>query len=395
VLRLAAAAAVAAVIALPQPAAAAVPLPDNDPFYAVPSDIAQLPNGSVLKSRQIAVNAYSIPLPVKAWQLQYKSLDSRNQPTADVTTVMVPLAPWLGKGPRPLLSYQTAEDGVGTKCAPSYALRAGLVAGPTNSALEAGLMALALQRGWAVAAPDYEGPHSTFLGAGQSAHGVLDGLRAALTKFPSNTPVGMIGYSGGAFATSVAAQTQPSYAPELTIAGVALGGVPADIEATTKSFDITPLGGAIIIGVIGLDRAHPDANLKSVLNDKGKQAYAASAKDCINDAVLRHPGAKITDFSNPGAFDLPWVKKLMRDNSPLGLTGVPSAPVYDYHAILDELAPIGPDRQLVARFCAAGLKVQHVEHVLAEHVTETVTAAPGALQYLSDRFARIPPPSTC
>lgn len=36
--------------------------------------------------------------------------DHRGRPSATVTTVLVPDTPWEGEGPRPLLSYQTAED---------------------------------------------------------------------------------------------------------------------------------------------------------------------------------------------------------------------------------------------------------------------------------------------
>jgi hypothetical protein len=85
---------------------------------------------------------------------------------------------------------------------------------------------------------------------------------------------------------------------------------------------------------------------------------------------------------------------LLRDSSPLGRPGTPSAPVYDYHATQDELAPIGPDRELMARYCAAGVPVQHVEFP-GEHLSEVAVGAPGALSYLGDRFAGLPAPSNC
>src|ERR1700685_3170764 len=102
-------------------AAGQVPPPHSDPFYAVPSGIAGLPNGTILKSRSVSVAAYGVPLSVHAWQVQYKAKDANNKRTAMVTTVMVPTSAWTGSGPRPLVSYQTAEDGADQKCAASYA----------------------------------------------------------------------------------------------------------------------------------------------------------------------------------------------------------------------------------------------------------------------------------
>src|ERR1700738_2015824 len=65
----------AACLVLSAPTAAtAVPLPDQDPFYAVPTHIAGLANGAILKSRRVSASAYSLPLPANAWQVQYKSL---------------------------------------------------------------------------------------------------------------------------------------------------------------------------------------------------------------------------------------------------------------------------------------------------------------------------------
>jgi hypothetical protein len=47
------------------------------------------------------------------------------------------------------------------------------------------------------------------------------------------------------------------------------------------------------------------------------------------------------------------------------------------------------------RYCAAGAVVEHVEHLLAEHISETVTGAPGALAFFSQRFANQAPKNTC
>ena len=380
-----------------------VPLPEDDPFYSVPKQrkLAGKPSGAVLASREVEVNSNDIPIPATAWQIKYRTIDVHGRPSAYVATVMIPDAAWTGSGPRPLVSYQTAEDGVGSKCSPSYGLRAGSEAGGSNSANEANLMRQALARGWAVVAPDYEGPRSEFLGAKGEARGVIDGVRAALRFGPAGfeagkTPVGLWGYSGGALASTLAAQLQPRYAPNLQFDGVALGGTPADIEATMQAFSGGPAGGAIAVGLVGADRSYPRFNIPQYLNAFGRQALADSRSDCIGDAVARYPGARFEDFaSDPGVIDLPAVQRLFRKMSPLWFRGEPAAPVYEYHAVADELAPIGPARLLVQRFCDAGVRVQQVEDYTSEHVSLVASGAPGAMDSLAARFAGEPAPSTC
>jgi Secretory lipase len=390
----------AAMIALQPASAVSVTPPTQDPFYSVPAGLAGLPNGTVLASRPVNASFYSLPMPATAWQVKYKTLDNQNQPTADVTTVLVPLAPWLGPGPRPLLSYQVAEDGVGLDCSPSYALQTGLPSLGSNSELETGLIALALLQGWAVTVPDYEGPSSAFLGATGEAHGVLDAIRATRSFGPARVspaaPVGMWGYSGGAFATSVAAQLQPSYAPELHLAGIALGGEVASIKGTLEDFSGSVLGGALVVGIIGIDRSFPDAGISQYLNAAGQAAMAAGQNDCINAAAIQFPFASLTEYqAAPNTINNPTLDALLAGDSPLGFAGAPSAPVYDYHAFADEYAPLSDDRQLMAQYCTAGVPVDHVEDLVGDHISETITGAPGAIAFLRSRFDGAPVVNNC
>jgi Secretory lipase len=390
----------AVAIQVPAAGAAAVPLPTSDPFYAVPAGIAGLANGTVLASRPITAYGGPVPLPAHAWEVKFKTLDNQGQPTATVATVLVPDRRWSGKGPRPLVSYQTAEDGVGAKCSPSYALHAGLGPGDSNSEAETSLIAAALLQGWAVVAPDYEGPASDFAGAMIEAHGVLDGIRAALrfapAGFGAGTPIALWGYSGGALASSLAAQLQPLYAPELKLTAVALGGEVADVYATFKAFNGTAFGGGIVVGYVGLDRSYPSANLEQYLNPAGRSVLAANQTECLADTAAKYPFFNIARYEAvPNAIGLPAVQSLLRSVSPLWFGGTPTAPVYDYHAVFDELAPIGPDRALMHRYCAAGVSVYHVEDLLGEHISEAVTGALGAIAYLTHRFAGRPAPNNC
>jgi Secretory lipase len=383
-----------ATCAAPAPAAP----PDGDPFYGVPAGIQSLTNGTVIDSRKVTVTQLSIPIDADAWQVRFKTQDNTGAPTAYITTVIVPRAAWAGPGPRPVLSYQMPEDGVGLKCAPSYVLTAGLAA-LGNTTPDATTVASALARGWIVVVPDYEGPRSMWLGADGQARGVLDSLRAARTFRPAGIdprgPIGLWGYSGGAIASSTAAQLQPSYAPNLKLAGVALGGNNASIRAGLQAFDGSLFGGAIVIGFIGLDRAYPEYHLTDYLNPTGRADVAQSQDDCIADAVLKHPLFRASyALKDAGALDGPVWSEVFRRASPLTFPGTPDTPVYDYHATGDELAPIGPDRQLIERYCQSGATVQHVE-TPGDHFTEVLYGEAGAMRFLADRFAGRPAQRRC
>ncbi len=381
--------------------AAAVPPPHQDSFYAEPADLADLPNGTVLASRVVEPKSFLLPLPAHAWQVQYKTIDNHGAPRAFVATVLVPHGEWTGAGPRPLLSYQVAEDGVGARCAPSYALRGGIDGVPSNAYTETGMIRFALQQGWTLVVPDYQGPDSDLFGAEGYVHGVLDGIRAARAFAPAAVdpaaPIGMWGYSGGAQATAIAAQQQRGYAPELPVTGVALGGIVADLEATMAGFSGGIAGGGAVVGLVGLDRSYPDADVAGYLNEAGRAMMAASRADCLLDAAVAYPFLDAATLEAwPGSItDNPALSEVVRRASPLFRPGAPTAPVLIYHAVADEFAPVAAARAMAGKYCADGIAVELVEHSFGEHGTEAMVGLPTALTYLADRFAGRPAVSTC
>jgi hypothetical protein len=269
-----------------------------------------------------------------------------------------------------------------------------------NSEAETAVMFDALRQGWAVIAPDYEGPRSDFLGAAGEAHGVLDGIRAALRFAPAavtpRTPVAIWGYSGGSLASVLAAMAQPAYAPELRFAGIALGGLVTDLKATLYGFNGGPGGGAVVVGLVGVDRSYPEYHLERYLNAAGRKALANSQTDCLTDGIAKYPFARISQYeAYPNAIDAPAVTKMFHTASPLWLRGTPSAPIYDYHAVDDEFAPIAGDRHLMHRFCGSGVIVDHTENPVGEHLSEAVTGVPGVISYLGARFDGQPAPNSC
>ncbi len=372
------------------PVARAVPGPDEDPFYAASVDLGVQPAGAVLQARSIAL--YGLPLPVSAWQVQYRTNDANSAPIAGIATVLVPNWPWFGPGQRPLLSYQIAEDGLGTRCAPSYALRGGWDLGGANTYIDTPFIADALRRGWAVVASDYEGPDSRFLDGVNAGHAVLDGIRAARALAPDGvgpaSPIGAWGYSGGAYATLWAAQLQPEYAPDIQFAGITSGGVPADWPATAHGVDGTVQAGLAMLVLIAIAKNEPNSGVSDLLNERGRIAVAEDASACGPDFIVKYVNAQVDDFvAVPDVLFHP-VFRAATDRQELG-GRAPTMPMYLYHSTNDDVIPVAGFTDLVGRYCAQGADLTFVHSALPGHDPAAIGEAPAAMGFLADRFAGV------
>ncbi|MEV0464305.1 lipase family protein [Nocardia tengchongensis] len=383
----------AAAIAVPG-TRADIPVPDDDPFYAMPIDLDEYGNGAILDSRPISV--FGLPLPIAGWQVKYRTTDSDGEAAADVATVMTPLIPWIGPGDRPLLSYQIAEDSLGTRCAPSFALRGARDTAITNTVLDVPFLIEALRRGWAVVVPDYEGAQSRFFDGVNSGRGVLDGVRAAKAFAPLGitdaSPLGAWGYSGGAFATLWAMQLRASYAPEVRFAGVTSGGVPADIPAIARGVDGGVQAGLGILILIAMTRNDP--RLADALNDSGSALLDQEAAACGSDLVVHHLYGHLDDYSTaPDLVDSREFRSVT-DHQELG-GWAPDVPLYLYHSNSDDVIPSAGFSALVDRYCALGATLTAVHSTIPGHNPAAIGEALGAMNFLSDRFAGEPVAAGC
>lgn len=374
-------------------------LPSDDPFYAAPDPLPKVAPGTVLRSRPVTVRGLGLPMPVRAWQVLYRSTDAQGRPNAVSGTVAV-LADGkppqsFGAGGRPLLAYNIGTHGLASQCAPSFLLRK--VEEP-----EQGLMAAVVARGWAIMVTDYEGlgtpgPH-TYTSGLATGRAVLDGARAALrleeAGLGPDTSVGLWGYSEGGFASAWAAELAPTYAPELDLVGTAAGGVPAKMLNSARRIDGGPLSGFVLAASVGLDRADPRMDLDSLLNKEGRLAAKTIARQCVAEWTFQfanHPVHHYAKSTDP--LSLPRVKAVI-GASHLG-RGTPNAPMYVYEAVNDEFIAVEDVRGLVAAYCGRGVPVAYVEDPYGEHVTFAAQGAPAALGWLESRFAGEQAPSTC
>lgn len=378
------------------------PFPTEDPFYQPPDPLPAGSPGDVISSRDVPLRDLLSADPatdVTSRQVVYRSIDATGDPMAVTGTVLVPNEAWRGPGTRPLVSYAVGTRGVGDPCPPSYSLTQGAdYEGPIIRSL--------LDQGWAVAVSDYEGLgtpglHTYMVGPSQG-HAVLDMARAALrlegTGLSPSTSVGLMGYSQGGGGAAWAAELAGSYAPELKIKGSVLGGVPADLAATAEHLDGRLFVAFALLAAMGQDAAYPELDLENYLNARGQELVTTSQELCLVDVdgfgtLIDTAFTHIDDYVTTNPLDTPaWQARL--DESTLG-KAKPNAPVFQYHALFDEIVPLGPAADLRRTWCDTGTRVTWTVLPLAEHALGLLQGPPLGVPWMAARFAGIPTLGNC
>ncbi len=422
-----------------------IPLPRNDAFYTPPAGYESLSNGTVLQSRKINAEfltpflSTSVTshfgtligsfapylkelknLKINAYQVLYKSTDGEGRAVAEAATILVPQGSWAGHATmgadRPLVAFQSAEDSVSTHCEPSYTLRAGMLANKGGSGsisqFDVLLSFPALAEGYAVVYADYEGPRSEWLAGKNEAHGVLDGIRAALQYGPAGlaegTKVALWGYSGGGGATGWAAEQAQVYAPGLNIVGAAIGASSNDdLGGVYTANNGTYTDGFLPMAIVALTRAFPDSSVTPYLTPDGKQllARAGDSDACSIQNLAKFAFAgkleRYTTTPSQPLTRLPPARKLFRANSLLDQPLTPKMPVLKYHDVLDTIIPVKGGNELAKKYCEAGGRVEVLRtstpapvHLLV-HGAGAIEGDLPALHYITNRFKGISPRDDC
>ncbi len=388
-----------------QPAPAIAVPPELDPGFYRPSPevVASRALGEIIAARQVNVaNAGLIPINVDAWQVSYRSNNTRDEPIAAVATVLKPR----GSSPDKMVSMQIAEDSLAAYCSASYAVQqwsAATVLGQIVAPLEFIVAQAAVQQGWAVVIPDHQGPDSAFGAGPLAARITLDGIRAARVFEPLRlTPdarIGMYGYSGGAIATGHAVELKQTYAPELNIVGAAEGGVPADFGPLLDIGNGQIWSGMIMGAVLGLGREYTEFGdlLDRNLDPLGQGLAAIKGGLCVQYNTVLLPFANLKGMLRVPEGD-PMRNPVVRDVLDKTRMGkaVPDMPMFIWQANPDELIPVGPVNTLVDTYCQdPNARVRYVREHLGEHITTEVSGSATALLWLRDRLEGIPAEQGC
>ncbi|MFI9502883.1 lipase family protein [Nocardia sp. NPDC052566] len=392
---------------LPFPVPPAPPYLDPAFYQPDPARVAAAVPGEILSARQVHLaNFWLLPLDVRAWQLSYRSTNTRGEPIPAVATVIVPHRP-APSGRRGLVSFQMAEDSLSVNCAPSYTLQMGSLPNPLNPviSLEFVEVQAMLQLGHAVVIPDHQGPNAAYATGPLGGRITLDAIRAAERFEPAGLPgtatrTALWGYSGGAIPTAHAAELQREYAPELEITGSAAGGLMADIRMAIDYNNATStFGGAVLGGLFGVAREYPQlaSFIDRNMNPLGKALRIAHEGQCVALQFAAFPFVNIKGlFDYPGdPMRAPELQPML-DELALGHRGTPVAPVLIYEAPLDEVMPINAVNKTYDTYCKdPAAKVYYTRELFSEHGIAAAAGAGSVAMWLNDRLNGIPAPDGC
>jgi len=357
-------------------------------FYDPPAPLPLGAPGDLIRAEP--VDAYLTPglrLRARAWRILYCSTGAVGERTAVSGTVLLPRG---GSGRVwPLVGYAIGTHGIGDAAAPSRLLPRGLE-------WEAGLMALALARGWAVAITDYQGlgtpgDHAYMVGRALGPN-VLDAMRAARNLSPAELPVdgpaAVMGYSEGGAAAAWAAQLQPTYAPEVRLAGVVAGAAAANVEIAGPSLDGSFFSFFIAYGGIGYAAAYPELELDPYLTPMARKRIDSLRESTILQAMLWGPRfIRAADLTKPNVLEMPAWRRRLRENR-LG-TIAPGAPVLLHHARRDQIVSFAQSVGLHDSWKGIGADVRlYVTRGGVDHISGAVAGTPVALDWLARRLGR-------
>jgi alpha-beta hydrolase superfamily lysophospholipase len=363
-------------------------------FYTAPSPLPEGPPGTIIRS-EIVDGFYS---GATAHRVLYKSTGYDGRPTAVSGLIVVPDGS-PEAGDRKVIAYTHGTVGVASDCAPS------LVTTQASQPLLLEGGGELLEAGYVVAASDYQGlgtpgPHPYLIGESEAMN-QLDIVRAAqnLTEAHASKDYVVWGHSQGGHASLFTGQLAASYAPELRLLGVAAGAPVPNLRDLFEVNIKTTVGKILIsMALQSWARVYDDASLDQIVSRSARPLVGRIARNCLytrQQILSSVPGSlalNVRFLHTPPWNTEPWAT-IVEENTP-GQTRT-NAPLLIVQGDADPIVAPEITARLVDKLCAAGETVdlrmlEGTAHLDAGHV-----AVPDVVEWIVDRFADIPPPTTC
>ena len=241
---------------------------------------------------------------------------------------------------RPLIGYAIGTHGIGDAAAPSRLLARGLE-------WEAGLIAMVLARGWAVAITDYQGlgtpgDHTYMVGRALGPN-VLDAMRAARELHPEELPSRrsggdhrlLRGRRGGGLGRTAAAElrarTFRSRRSRRAPRRPNVESCRSDASTEASSRSSSPTAGSATAA------AYPELDLDPYLTLDGAEGdrRRCASRRCLQAMLCGPRFIRASDLTQPNVLELPEWRRRLRENR-LGQIA-PAAPVLLHHARRDQI----------------------------------------------------------
>jgi alpha-beta hydrolase superfamily lysophospholipase len=363
-----------------------------DEFYDPPSPLPAGPPGTLIRAEP----APFAPAGARGWRVLYRSTRRDGSPIAVSGVIFAPVGP-APAGGRPVVAWAHPTTGIARWCAPSQLefLLPWRIAG----------LADFLARGYVVAATDYAGlgapgPHGYLVGESEG-RAVLDSARAAalLPEAGAGREVVLWGHSQGGHAALFAGQIAPTYAPDLSLAGIAAAAPPTDL-ATLFALDVEGTIGRMLasMALVSWSEVYRDADFRRIVRPEAVLLMEEVAHTCVRTT----PGALVAalpawalsrEFLTRPPQDVePW-QALFAENSP---GGAPlAAPLLVTQGAADDIVWPWVTEAYVAARCRAGEAAALIVYPDLDHSHAGQRSAADVAAWIADRFAGLPAPSTC
>jgi hypothetical protein len=209
----------------------------------------------------------------------------------------------------------------------------------------------------------------------------------------------MVSYSGGSISVDWALELQPTYAPELKIAGAAFGGVIPNLAVATAYTADTYLSGLSIPGLLGVSHDYPNLTqwISEYIKPSMSSLFYEANSLCILSSDLLYAFQNISDYFTEPLLTSPVPSSVFSGTGIMGMRSTPTVPMYVYDSAADDVSPISELDALLAKYCAAGATITYERNdmPLVVHVVESIVGLPGAVQWLTDRHNGVPVQSGC
>lgn len=330
----------------------------------------------------------------KGYRVLYRSTNFNDEPVAVTGAVIFPDAAPAGK-PRDVVAWAHPTTGVVSKCAPTLI--------PDIAGTIQGIDDLTDQ-GYVVVATDYvglgaRGPHPYLVGV-SAARAVIDSVRAArqLKDVHAGARFAVWGHSQGGHAALFTGLDVSSYAPELTLVGVAAAAPATNLVELFRADRATASGRSLTaMAVLSWTRVF-GFSLATFVEKPAIPRFEALASDCIEtiaDFIKESDDQKALarSFLKIDPLATPELREIMEKNSPGALP--PATPVFLAQGTADDLVRPAITRGYMSLLCRGG---SHVKlHVMpgGSHMWAGRDSASAAVAWIGERFKGRAAPSDC
>jgi pimeloyl-ACP methyl ester carboxylesterase len=361
-----------------------------DAFFVSPTDQPASP-GALLRQ---ATFDRGVPPDAQGWRILYGTTRHDGSPAVASAIVVASRKPH--DGPRHLIAWTHGTTGFAPGCAPS------LLDDPF-----ANVPALqqALDRGWVFVGTDYvglgtSGPHPYLIGEGE-ARSALDSIRAVrqLQELRLGDGVVVWGHSQGGHAALWTGILAPTYAPELSILGVAAMAPASDLRPLLQAVQGTTVGRIMSSFVLrSYSAAYPEVTFDDYVSVPTKWLVRDMSGRCLaGRAALISVVEALA--SGGSIFRTPPTAGPLGERLALNTPARPlRQPLLIAQGAADDLVLPEIQARFVQELCDVGQVLEYWTYADRDHLSVLAPDAPlvaELVRWTEDRFAGRPAPTSC